>query len=166
MKKAGERTTSLVNSVWHGAKGSLNNRTSYRYDNNGNIVSIYENGKEKVSYKYDSVNRLIQECSGTVTNNYAYDRGGNILSKTVVSGGATTENVYEYGITGNRDRLLKYNGLNFVYDTMGNPTTYRSKALIWEKDEDEPTNLELLDDLDDPFDDLFGNFDDSNELKE
>lgn len=54
-------------------------------------------------------------------------------SKTVISGGSTTENVYEYGITGNRDRLLKYNGLNFTYDAMGNPTTYKGKTLIWEK---------------------------------
>ena len=31
------------------------------------------------------------------------------------------------------DRLISYGGADFVYDVMGNPTTYRGKAAKWEK---------------------------------
>ena len=31
------------------------------------------------------------------------------------------------------DRLVSYDGADFVYDVMGNPTTYRGKAAKWEK---------------------------------
>ena len=31
------------------------------------------------------------------------------------------------------DRLVSYGGADFVYDVMGNPTTYRGKAAKWEK---------------------------------
>ena len=38
---------------------------------------------------------------------------------------------YHYPISGWRDQLKQYNGEKFVYDAIGNPTTYRDKTLVW-----------------------------------
>ena len=38
---------------------------------------------------------------------------------------------YTYPISGWRDKLVSYNGESFVYDNLGNPTTYRNKTLVW-----------------------------------
>ena len=47
--------------------------------------------------------------------------------------GCFESKVYEYATTGNRDRLVSYNNENFVYDSLGNPTTYRNHTLEWTK---------------------------------
>ncbi len=38
---------------------------------------------------------------------------------------------YNYPTSGWKDQLLKFNNENFVYDNLGNPTTYRDKTLTW-----------------------------------
>mgnify|MGYP003457256498 CR=1 FL=1 len=38
---------------------------------------------------------------------------------------------FEYGYADNSDQLMSYNGQAFVYDLIGNPTTYRGKSATW-----------------------------------
>ena len=66
-----------------------------------------------------------------------YDGNGNILSKETfayttgsVTSGTGTVQSYFYN---NRDQLQSYNGQTFAYDAVGNPTTYKGKALTWNK---------------------------------
>ena len=51
----------------------------------------------------------------------SYDKGGNILSKTV--NGVTA--LYSYEDDGWGDLLTAYDGDSITYDTVGNPLTYR-----------------------------------------
>ena len=41
---------------------------------------------------------------------------------------------YSYPTSGWKDQLKEYNGEKFVYDSIGNPTTYRNKTLVWSHD--------------------------------
>ena len=38
---------------------------------------------------------------------------------------------YSYPISGWRDKLVSYNGINFEYDNLGNPTKYMNNTLVW-----------------------------------
>ena len=58
---------------------------------------------------------------------YTYDKGGNILSKTVE--GETAE--YSYTDTAWGDLLTAYNGESITYDAIGNPLTYRGMTFTW-----------------------------------
>ena len=69
-----------------------------------------------------------------------YDNNGKIVKKREFSKVSLKEGllleeedskdtVYVY----EGDRLVSYGGADFVYDVMGNPTTYRGKAAKWEK---------------------------------
>ncbi len=138
----GDHTSNLISSVWYGDNLKLNENYRYRYDEKGNILEIRENGTLISRYKYDSLSRLIREDNKLFnkTTTYDYDAGGNITLKTEYSftltddlSDKTSTNIYPYlyKSTGWRDQLLSYNGETFVYDSIGNPTTYRSKTLSW-----------------------------------
>ncbi len=58
---------------------------------------------------------------------YTYDDNGNILTKSV--NGKTIDYRYEEGT----DRLSSFGEEQFVYDGMGNPTTYRGWNCEWKK---------------------------------
>ena len=58
---------------------------------------------------------------------YTYDENGNILTKNV--NGTVTTYKYQDGT----DRLMSFGSESFVYDAMGNPTTYRGMTCTWEK---------------------------------
>ena len=100
---------------------------SYTYDANGNILT-----DGSTSYTYDSQNQLVWEYNAAAGKawNYAYDLGGNILSKTEYdyADGQTSNPVtvsYTYGDAVWRDLLTAYNGEAITYDGIGNPTNYR-----------------------------------------
>ena len=38
---------------------------------------------------------------------------------------------YSYKSSGWRDQLFEYNGQKFVYDKLGNPTSYKNQTLVW-----------------------------------
>ena len=84
--------------------------------------------EQKVKYKYDKLNRLVKETDIAKDKEICYtiDNEGNILTKSV--GGV----VKEYKYLDNSDKLVEFDGQSFVYDTIGNPTTYRNKTLVWE----------------------------------
>lgn len=75
------------------------------------------------------------------TTVFTYDIGGNILSKSeygfTLSSLAEKQPVsvmlFSYKANGWRDQMTAYNGEKCVYDEMGRPTTYRNKALAWNR---------------------------------
>ena len=127
-QKSGDHTTDRTSSLYYLKNGISDGKITYKYDNMGNVISISENGVQKVKYKYDKLNRLVKEIDIAKDKEICYtiDNEGNILTKSV--GGV----VKEYKYLDNSDKLVEFDGQSFVYDTIGNPTTYRNKTLVWE----------------------------------
>ena len=108
----------------------------------GNIIEIFENGRSTCRYEYDALGRLTREDNVTFakTTTCAYDNNGNIIAKYeyAITAKPTSElhllngtcKLYTYA--DNSDQLMSYNGEEFIYDTIGNPTTYRGKTAVWE----------------------------------
>ena len=72
----------------------------------------------------------------TVT--YTYDSWGNLTEKNVYAyttatdpGTPTDTKSYTYSTGDWKDQLASYGNQTIVYDAMGNPTTYRGKAMTW-----------------------------------
>ncbi len=137
----GDHSSNFIASEWFGNNKVIMDSLKYSYDMYGNIVAIKENGVEIVHYTYDELSRLIREDNKKLnkTTVFSYDIGGNILEKVefmytkkptkeLVGG---TRFAYHYPTSGWKDQLLKFNNENFVYDNLGNPTTYRDKTLTW-----------------------------------
>ncbi len=140
-RKVGDHTTNMPASVYFGGKKAgrytLNEHLKYAYDGMGNITKITENGELVARYAYDKVNRLVREDNKAFGKTwlFTYDNNGNIVSKREteftlkgnVEENTFTMSAYEY----ERDQLLSHNGETFVYDEIGNPTTYRGKTTTW-----------------------------------
>ncbi|MCI8368147.1 MAG: RHS repeat-associated core domain-containing protein [Clostridia bacterium] len=117
----------------------INESIKYTYDRCGNISEIRENGHLKTKYTYDSLNRLIREdnkhCGTTFV--FSYDQNGNITERCeypyTLKHGEELEELecthYTYDYVG--DKLVNYNGETFTYNALGNPITYRGKAVSW-----------------------------------
>ena len=113
----------------------------YRYDSMGNIVEVFENGRSACRYEYDALGRLTREDNVAFgkTTTWAYDNNGNILAKHeyAITAKSTSElhlldcTCINYAYDDNSDQLLSYGNEAFVYDQIGNPTTYRGKAATW-----------------------------------
>ena len=141
--KNGDHTSNQVSSIWYGDNEKYLDNLKYKYDEKGNITEIYENSLLVAKYKYDSLSRLVREDNKRFnkTTTWEYDAGGNITNRFEYeftlneSLGEKTPTIipYSYASTGIRDRLMAYNGESFVYDSIGNPTTYRNNMLVWEK---------------------------------
>ncbi len=112
---------------------------SYKYDVNGNIISII-NDDYQIRYQYDKCNRLIREDNPLINKTiiYKYDNSGNILLKKNYdySEDEILHNLkvdeYIYDCEKGLDHLIRYNGLEITYDTMGRPTTYKDYELEWD----------------------------------
>ena len=127
--------TALLSTYQNGSDDAY----EYTYDDNGNITSITR-GSTFVTYQHNGANELIREnnqfTNQTVT--YAYDVWGNLTAKSVYAY-TTAENPgtpistisYGYSTGDWKDQLISYGNQTIVYDAMGNPTTYRGKALTW-----------------------------------
>lgn len=107
---------------------------SYIYDDCGNIIAVSD-GVKQITYVYNKLGQLIRAndphdttagSSGT-TWVYAYDLGGNILSKkayaytTGTLGAAVHTDTYTYGDANWKDKLTAFNGKSITYDAIGNP---------------------------------------------
>lgn len=137
----GDHASNLIASEWFGNESVIKDSLKYCYDENGNVISIKENGFEIVRYTYDGISRLVREDNKKLnkTSLFSYDKGGNIIERIEyaystlpsdkLTGGITFD--YDYPVSGWKDQLMKYNGESFVYDSLGNPTTYRDKTLTW-----------------------------------
>lgn len=114
-----------------GTDTSLHNY-GYAYDQNGNITTISENGAQKAAYQYNELNELKREDNAYLNKSivYAYDAGGNLLSKTEYPyttgtlGTATATHTYTYGDGNWKDKLTAYDGNPITYDAIGNPLNY------------------------------------------
>lgn len=139
--KFGDHATSLPSNVRFATNGVFNESIQYKYDSMGNIIEVFENGRSACRYEYDALGRLIREDNVAFgkTTTWAYDNNGNILARYeyTITAKPTSElhlldcvtKLYTYDDSS--DQLMSYNGEAFVYDTIGNPTTYRGKAATW-----------------------------------
>ena len=170
--KHGDRTCDLIASERFGLKNQKQEHVKYKYDAAGNISEVIENGTTVATYAYDSLNRLISEKHAhidistegegdnkiyrktpiTTTTTYAYDVGGNIISKKVYDGKTDLPcKEYRYSYDCNYpDRLktltvtdrdkdkdaekysYKESTEEFRVDNYGRFTTYRGKYLSWD----------------------------------
>ena len=140
--KFGDHATSLPSNVRFAANGVFNESIQYKYDSMGNIIEVFENGRSACRYEYDALGRLTREdnVAFAKTTTWAYDNNGNIIAKYeyAITAKPTSElhlldcTYVPYTYADNSDQLMSYNGEAFVYDTIGNPTTYRGKAAVWE----------------------------------
>ena len=69
-----------------------------------------------------------------------YDNNGNIVKKREFAKVSLKEGLLleeedskDTAYVYEGDRLVSYGGADFVYDVMGNPTTYRNMSCVWEK---------------------------------
>ena len=143
-RKVGDHATNMPGTVWFGSKTNGNYHVSdsvrYAYDKMGNIERVYENGELAIRYQYDSINRLIREDNKILDKTFlfVYDNNGNIVKKTTFNKVSlldstlleeldSEDEVYVY----DGDRMVLYNGESCVYDSIGEPTTYRGKEVSW-----------------------------------
>ena len=123
-------------------KGNAADRERYTYDADGNITAIHENGKLKVRYHYDGLDRLVREDNQPLklTTTYTYDNSGNLLRQNEYAYSLSptdelangTEVVYTYGNENHPDQLTNYNGKAIVYNANGCPTNYLGNACTYE----------------------------------
>ena len=113
----------------------------YIYDDNGNITEIYdENDLLYIKYWYDELGQLVREDNRYtwLTTVWTYDDAGNITKKDIYAlyyfDPITTEllDTINYTYQTGTDRLISYDGESITYDAIGNPTSYRGKALTWQ----------------------------------
>ncbi len=107
----------------------------YNYDNNNNIIRIY-NGtydEQLEDYSYDNLGQMTKAeyLSRNERHDYTYDNVGNITEEKVydTSGSTpvlTSTNTYTYGDNSWGDLLTSYNGDTITYDAIGNPLQYRN----------------------------------------
>ena len=86
----------------------------YTYNDMGNIAT-YTDANGTVTYTYDDLGQL-KKAVGSTTYSYTYDSAGNILTANGHS--------YTYGDADWRDLLTKYDNVDIIYDSIGNPTSY------------------------------------------
>ncbi len=131
------KTTTLLSSINNGG-----NTLSYTYDKLGNIETISENDELKATYHYDELNQLTREDNlwQDETIVYAYDLGGNMLSKTTYAYTEPSDEptelyhsaAYAYGDGNWKDKLTAYDGQAITYDEIGNMLSFGSKTFTWE----------------------------------
>ncbi|WP_198949149.1 RHS repeat-associated core domain-containing protein [Lottiidibacillus patelloidae] len=127
-------TTTLIDSISTG-----NHSFTYDYNNSGNIETTTENG-QTIIYHYNELNELVREDNEVLNKTivYAYDVGGNILSKTeypytIGTLGIATKTInYNYTDANWKVKLTSYDGKEITYDEIGNPLTYDNYTYSWE----------------------------------
>ena len=137
-----EFTFNLVSGVCYCDRKRIVENSSYKYDNRGNIVEIYENGDLLIRYSYDSGSRLIREDNRPLnkTITIEYNEEGNVILKKEYGFSLSkdlNENIpiilypYSYKSLDCSNQLVSYNGEYFAYDEFGNPVKYRGETLSW-----------------------------------
>ena len=123
----------------------------YTYDAVGNIksVKVTSGGVAKtVTYVYDKLGQLTR-CNDPMDTTagstgttwvYAYDLGGNILSKKAyayttgsLSGASAVQTIpYVYANANWKDLLTSFNGQTITYDAIGNPLSDGTWSYTWQ----------------------------------
>ena len=137
----------MVKEVWSGGgqrcycygteSESMSGVTASNFENRdinsaGKLRKVID-GSRNIVYTYtDGEIDGIEYSDG---NEYGVERDqyGRIMTETIKAGGTTYSVTYMYqdGDAYNGDRLISFNGENYAYNVLGNPTTYRGKALTW-----------------------------------
>ncbi|MDP4120680.1 MAG: RHS repeat-associated core domain-containing protein, partial [Bacillota bacterium] len=137
------QTSNLISGINYTSNGTNLIGYTYTYDNNGNILTVSENGTLRSSYTYDGLNELQSEKDYVQLTEkyYTYNTGGNITqvdTYPINSSGNRTSSTptstlsNSYGDTNWKDKLTTYNGQTLSYDNIGNPTTYRDgMTMTW-----------------------------------
>ena len=125
----------------HNVLGAVSHE-KYSYDAEGNISAIHEDGKLKVRFTYDNLNRLIREDNKDlgITTVFAYDNGGNLLRQreyaftlnAVENLDETNTFVYSYGNENRPDQLTRFGSKTISYDANGCPTNYLGNDCTFE----------------------------------
>ena len=109
----------------------------YDYDENSNIISIKDD-ETIIKYKYDSLNRLIEEINPKLNKKitYQYNEIGNInlikeynnQTNEIIN---TKEYIYDCEY---KDILLSINNDEIQYDNLFRPILYKGNNLKWDND--------------------------------
>lgn len=109
----------------------------YDYDENSNIISIKDD-ETIIKYKYDSLNRLIEEINPKLNKKitYQYNEIGNInlikeynnQTNEIIN---TKEYIYDCEY---KDILLSINNDEIQYDNLFRPILYKGNNLKWNND--------------------------------
>jgi|GEM_PF-5262972 len=123
--------------------GNKTLRFRYCYNSSGAVTKVGNNFEQTVGeYTYDDLGRLVKEVDAKGNKSeWGYDTNGNILFKKHTKAGETDAAIKEY-VYDNNERLVSLVrhserseessvSENFVYDALGNPTTYRDNTLTW-----------------------------------
>ena len=110
---------------------------TYTYDENGRMLSYSTGDNYKVSYHYDEkTNALLSENIQTDMQSllleYSYDSRGNMLTRTQSEPGEYSNTIdYNVGTNSWYDELTSADGLQFLYDEIGNPVSINDLSLEW-----------------------------------
>jgi RHS repeat-associated protein len=126
-----------TNISYRTASGTLIRSLDYQYDALGMITNRVISGgmgSVETAYRYDTINRLVNETTGNDPIDYQYDLAGNRTA--VIDNGIT--NTYTLGIG---DRLASVTGTSgsmvFSYDAAGNTTNITTgsstQKLTWDE---------------------------------
>lgn len=133
-------TSNKINQISYKINGTIFDTENIKYDLLGNICEItYQDGK-KVEYIYDEIGRLTRENNQQLNKTYcyAYDAGGNIISKieyTYSSGSLenipsndfifTYDSIYKDKLLQINNHELQYNGILL--------SSYKGQYFTWAK---------------------------------
>lgn len=117
----------------------------YSYDSVGNITAItrktFNTIVHQIDYVYDYHSRLVRENNPLLNKSfeYTYDDEGNITSKKEYAYSTNSQLInpdvihsYSYDST-YPNRLTSFDNESIVYNSVGNPVTYRGKTMTWIK---------------------------------
>ena len=93
---------------------------SYVYDDSGNRIKSEQDG-EKIFYKYNSIDQLVETRHGDDITKYTYDKNGNLI---LISENETKKTRYVYDSRNRMTEKIKSNGshIEYMYDAMNNLT--------------------------------------------
>ena len=147
-KASGIYESGRVNKITYERKNSSgsnlsSSNISYKYDKNGNITQIIENGTIMYQYHYDEQIQLVREDNRVLNKSvmYLYDAGGNLYNKryfAFTTGslyGSPTTIFYQFDSEW-KDKLAKITDnisgktYNITYDSIGNPINYRDELVF------------------------------------
>jgi len=90
----------------------------YRYDPSGQLISLEDNRRGRIEYRYDAVGRLLAANSVLGRETFAFDPAGNIQAAATAQHEPITSRVTLPKLL---DNLLKeYAGVSYGYDDRGN----------------------------------------------
>lgn len=132
----------LIENVVYKENGIIKDKLRYKYNSNGNILEISENGELIISYKYNEKFWLIREDNKLFNKTfiYEYDMVGNIFRKTEYDYSLKNESEltpsyisnFVYGDVKGCKKLQSFNDEVINYYN-GKVAIYRGEKLAWSK---------------------------------